>query len=394
MRNELILRSQDGDGGYVVVETSPFTVGRAPENDLRIRHPGVSGFHAEIHEADDIWRVTDRGSTNGTFVNGVRIESTVVLRVGDILHFGGVGFRVVREIDMVSESPATRTLPDSSGRVRSVIELFRIIQEGRSWPAFQPILDLGAREVMGWEALGRAASRNAGGPAVLFKIAEESNAASGLSASFRQSARQCASCRHCWPAGTRKYLFLNLHPAEILVPSFPELLDGLVDSALLRWYQPVVELPESLVINGRELVVWVEEIRRRGLLVAYDDFGKGQSRIPDLLHAPPDFLKLDRELVSGLGSQSVKDDLVKAIVDACGRLGVHAIAEGIETEEELAASVNLGIEYGQGYLLAKPTPAWKLFGADPDSLPEDCLFVRHGMLPDNSMKTMRMTVAD
>ena len=105
----LILRSQDGDGGYVVVETSLFRIGRRPENDLRIRHPGVSGHHAEIRAEGEGYSLADRDSTNGTFVNGVRITDPTPLRTGDIIHIGGVGFRVVPEIEYSPES-ASRTI--------------------------------------------------------------------------------------------------------------------------------------------------------------------------------------------------------------------------------------------------------------------------------------------
>ena len=313
-------------------------------------------------------------------MNGIRIREATTLRLSDVIHIGGVGFRVVSEIEY-EPSRGARTLAEATGRVQSVVELFRIVHEDRTWTAFQPVVDLGSREVLGWEALGRPVLAAVGGPSTLLKLAEQSNAAGALSGAFRKSTRLCATCRHCWPNQPRALLFLNFHPDEILVPGFPDLLLRLADSDLLRWYQPVLELPESLVCNTRDLATWVQEIRRCGLLVAYDDFGRGQSRIPDLVQAPPDVLKLDRELVVDLGRRTVKDDLVQAIVKGCERLGGRVIAEGIETREELDACIEMGIHCGQGFYLGRPLPAWKLFDADPTGLPPHCPFVRYELLP-------------
>jgi EAL domain-containing protein (putative c-di-GMP-specific phosphodiesterase class I) len=111
-----------------------------------------------------------------------------------------------------------------------------------------------------------------------------------------------------------------------------------------------------------------------GCLVAFDDFAKGQSRISDLVTTPPDFLKIDRELITGLCAGGPKETLLRGLVDTCGELEVSVIAEGVETEEEHEICLELGIPYIQGFYLARPAPAYELFGVAHESLPPSCPF--------------------
>lgn len=371
------------DEEFIVVAESPFRVGRRPENDAQISQPDISGTHAEFRYDPELemWRVVDNRSTNGTFLNGKRIEAEASLNIGDIVHFATKGYQVVHDIDSMDESAFATKVLENSSEIRGIMDLVKIVKEQRTFPCYQPIVNLYTDEVVGWESLGRATSSDGPiNPGSLFWLASQNKVEGKLSARFRESSTQCAICRHCWPAAKGSYLFFNLHPAEFHESDFLQTLDSIRESDLLLWYTVVMEMPESWVCNTQEMQVLVKEIRERGMLVAYDDFGRGQSRIPDLISCPPDFLKLDRQLVANLEGHQVKRDLVKAIVDACRELKVRTIGEGIETYEEMQACVDMGIELGQGFLLGKPKTAYELFQADIGSLPESCVFVRLEMV--------------
>lgn len=374
----LILKSQGGGEGdpYIVVDQTPFRVGRRPDNHAQIAQPDVSGLHAELRFDAGAWHLVDNNSTNGTFVNGKRIAGQSAVAIGDILHFATKGFQVV--IERESQSPMQTKVMENSYEIKGMLELVQIINDQRTYPHFQPIVDLKTTQTVGWEALGRArASDGPISPASLFAIASQNNAETKLSQLFRGSARFCSECRHCWPAEKGSYMFLNLHPAELDEPTgFLETLHELSRSEMRRYYRIVMEIPEKWVGKTQEMQGIVKEIRKRGMLVAYDDFGIGQSRIPDLISVPPDFVKLDRSLVESLGSQRVKANLFKAIVDACRDLKVKTIGEGIETYEELQACIDLGVDLGQGYLLFKPKTAYELFSTDRTTLPDTCSFVQ------------------
>ena len=367
--------NEEGDEEYLIVDQSPFRVGRRPENDAQISRPDVSGVHAEFRFENDAWWLHDNKSTNGTFLNGKRMTDPICLKIGDIVHFATQGYQVVPSVENAEDLVSTTVLADSAD-IQGMVELLKIINEQRTYPYFQPLVDLKTNQTIGWESLGRASSATGPlSPGALFRLASQSKVESKLSMRFRDSARHCAECRHCWTSEPTAYLFINIHPAEIHDEGFLESLTEFSKSALKGLYRLVLEMPESWVCNTQEMQVLVKQIRQLGMLVAYDDFGAGQSRLSDLITVPPDFLKLDRQLIASLGSHRVKHGIVKAFVDACRELNVTTLGEGIETEEELAACIEMDIELGQGFLLGRPAPAYGLFNAETTTLPEPCPFV-------------------
>lgn len=380
----LILKShghEEGGDEYIVVEHSPFTVGRRPENDAQISRPDVSGLHAAFRKNNGAWIISDNKSTNGTFVNGQRIAEPVSLKIGDVIHFATKGYQIVPKIERLDGMVSTTVLADSSD-IQGMVDLLKIVNDQRTYPHFQPIIDLATRACVGWEALGRATATSGPIlPASLFRLAGQSKFESKLSMRFRESARFCVECGHCWKGQPGEMLFINLHPAEIHDESFLRSLEEFSKSKLRERYRVILEMPESWVCNTQEMQVLVKQIRALGMLVAYDDFGAGQSRIPDLITVPPDFLKLDRQLIASLSAHRVKHSLVKAIVDACRALHVTTLGEGIETEDELTACIDMGIDLGQGFHLSRPLPAYELFGTDRETLPPTCPFVRLDLMP-------------
>jgi EAL domain-containing protein (putative c-di-GMP-specific phosphodiesterase class I) len=391
----LILESQvSGDVGedFLVVDHSPFVVGRERCCDGYVPLKEISKKHATLSYRDDAWWVTDLKSTNHTFVRGEELKPGVPvhLDLGDFVSFGNRLYRVVPTTDRSGGSASS-----DAGKTRSVTQvgamqlgpdLIRILEAQRTYPYFQPIVDLATEQSIGWEALGRAAGDE--GPIAigkLFVAAAVHGREVDLSLSLRDSARHCAECRYCWPNPEPAYLFFNAHPTEIRDERrFWRSLQELARSDSLRqWYQLVVEMPESLVSNVEQTRRVVEQIRGLGMLVAYDDFGQGQARLEDLVIVPPDFVKLDRRLIADLGADRALHRIVSALVDTCRELNVRTLAEGIETAEELRACRALNIELGQGFLLQTPQPAYRLFGADLRKLPTQrpqCPFVQLNLL--------------
>ncbi len=372
-------RGGPDDGRVVVVDRSPFGVGRRPESDLEFAQGDVSGRHAEFRHENGTWILIDHQSRNGTFLNGRRIERPEPVSVGDLIHFATRGFQVVPGTAQADDSVDPTVHADSISGVQGLVDLLQVIRDRRTYPHFQPIVDLtsGAGAVKGFEALGRAATpRGSIELAKLFKIAEQTRDELALSACFRESATACVECRHCWTCDDGLMLFLNVHPVEIRDPAFMTTLEGLGRSDLTKWFRLVVELPETWVSHTDQIRELSSRLRGVGLAVAYDDFGVGQSRLSDLTTAPPDFLKLDRQLIAGLPRNRVAQDLVRALVSACADLGATPLAEGIETEAERQACRDMGIPLGQGFLLGRPQPAYSLFEIPVDTLVDTCPFVR------------------
>jgi EAL domain-containing protein (putative c-di-GMP-specific phosphodiesterase class I) len=321
--------------------------------------------------------VVDHQSRNGTFVNGQRIADRAPVRVGDVIHFATHGYEVVPGGANSGESMDPTVHAESISDVQGLVDLLHVIKDQRTFPHFQPIVDLQSGNVAGYEALGRAATlRGSVELSKLFRVAEQTHDDLALSGRFRESARACTECRHCWTCPDGVTLFLNIHPSEIRDPAFMTTLEDLGRSELTRWYRLAVELPEKWVSKTDQIRELSAKLRGAGIAVAYDDFGVGQSRLPDLMTAPPDFLKLDRQLITGLPHNRVAQDLVRALASACADLGATVLAEGIELEEERTACLDMGIPLGQGFLLGRPEPAYALFDTPVDTLVDSCPFVK------------------
>jgi len=126
---------------------------------------------------------------------------------------------------------------------------------------------------------------------------------------------------------------------------------GLPPSLLL------LELTESVLLGHEEgIATNLAEFQRLGVRLAIDDFGTGYSSLSYLRELPIDVLKIDRCFVEGITVSQRRLALAKAIVAIASTLGVAVVAEGIETAEQCELLAEMGCEYGQGYLLARPMP--------------------------------------
>ncbi len=156
------------------------------------------------------------------------------------------------------------------------------------------------------------------------------------------------------PAGTR--LFINFSPTVIYDPdiclntTFRSCVDSGADIRRL-----VFEVTEAHAFPDLELLRRIlDRYRDEGARVALDDMGSGHTSLLYLSALRPDYVKLDRGLLSGLDHGDPRIPLLAAMIRYAHDLGVLVIAEGIETVEELQIVRELGADLGQGYLLARP----------------------------------------
>jgi EAL domain-containing protein (putative c-di-GMP-specific phosphodiesterase class I) len=151
-------------------------------------------------------------------------------------------------------------------------------------------------------------------------------------------------------------LFVNTLPATIRDPQFrgKPLIDFL-DRAQVSPERIVIEITEKLVIENyglfREAMAYFTDL---GMSFAVDDVGAGYSGLEAIARLKPAFLKIDNVLVRDVHSSLVNREMVKAIISLGLGIGATVIAEGIQTDEETQALQSIGIDYGQGYFLARP----------------------------------------
>lgn len=239
-------------------------------------------------------------------------------------------------------------------------ELDRIMAEGLLHTVFQPILGFHARSYLGFEALTRGpAGSPLESPLALFEAA----AAYGLTMELERVCRE-QSLRAFVSSGLTGKLFLNVSPQCL---GDPTLLNGetlqLLRSLGLTPGNVVIEITENQKITDFDAARGLlGHYRSLGFETAIDDLGEGFSNLRLWTELHPQYVKIDRHFINGIGENALKFQLVRSIHAMAEACAVHIIAEGIETEAEFAMVRDLGIAYGQGYFIARPQ-------ASPDAVP-------------------------
>lgn len=228
--------------------------------------------------------------------------------------------------------------------------LERICRENLFEAVYQPILDTVRGVVCGYEGLARIDERVVpAGPQDLFAAAALHGFAGRIEAA---AGRAIISRREAVPPNC--FLSINFSPDALLDPSVQSLLaDDLTGLVVeITEQTPVEDYPTLTAQLGR--------LRDQGALVAVDDTGAGYASLSHILRLRPDFVKVDRELVSGLDRDPHRAAAVAAIGAMAGELDAWLIAEGVERESELERLIELGVPLVQGFLVGRPDVEMKL----------------------------------
>lgn len=214
--------------------------------------------------------------------------------------------------------------------------------------AFQPVVDVAAREVFSYEALVRGPQ---GEPA--FQVLQAVPADQKYS--FDQISR-AAAIALAMRLGLRGHLNLNVLP-NALLESEPALVGTLAAAQQhgLPLERVILEVTEGeAVTDYARLAQVLNQYRSLGLKVAIDDFGAGYSGLNMLADFQPDQVKIDMNLVRGIESHGPRQAIVRAVCQVCLELGIDVIAEGVETEAEYRWFRQQGVHLFQGWLFARP----------------------------------------
>ena len=215
--------------------------------------------------------------------------------------------------------------------------------------AYQPIVDLSARRIIGYEALTRSIADNfITQPALLFSIARESG-------KIKEMDKLCVdvALSSAQKLGTDKKLFINLNLETLIDPRFMKQL--FLKKKVIGFDQIVIELTEQSILRSFEKVRdALFELKEQGVSVAIDDLGGGAVSLRDVAVLRPDYIKFDRSLIRQIDSNSTKQQIVLSMILFANGIKAMTTAEGIETKEEYETVQNLGVNLGQGYYFARP----------------------------------------
>ncbi|MBW5449106.1 EAL domain-containing protein [Cohnella sp. CFH 77786] len=233
------------------------------------------------------------------------------------------------------------------------IEMERILRDGDIRSAYQPLFHLRGGCLFGYEALTRCPPGSPfEGPLPLFRFAEREGYAFALDRLAREKA-----IRSCPSLGTEQKIFINVNSGIMKDPHF---VSGQTRQWLaargLKPEQVVLELTERDSIDDfEEAKMMLDHYRNQGYKIAIDDAGAGYSSLQAIVELKPDFIKLDKSLVQNADRDEMKLQMLRTFVRFAKRMKILTVAEGIETPEELHLVRKMGIDYGQGYLIGRPS---------------------------------------
>ncbi len=351
------LSEADGTLRRIPILAFPFRVGRREGLGLTLTATEISGVHAEISLLDGQILIEDLGSTNGTFLNGEKVEEAREISEGDTIHFARLEYRLSLVEAQQAEALLAQTIAVDAHLPQFALDKSRILRELMNKRAvvsvFQPIVDLSDHSVMGYEVLGRGDLEGAtSGSKELFNAAKILGAEAALSRMFRtRSAEDCLKLPEKKPV-----IFMNTHPNEI---GTPELIESIEEfHRLTPDLTTVLEIHESSITDPATVSALRDFLHDLGMQLAYDDFGAGQARLLELAEVPPDFLKFDISLIRDIDTASkAKLTVLERLVAMALDIDISPIAEGIESEAESAICRDLGFAYGQGFLFGAPAAA-------------------------------------
>lgn len=342
----------------VSLGTFPCMVGRSSNSTIQINRPGISRNHARLDIVGEQVQLTDLKSTNGTFVERDRISEPTPLRHGDVVHFADYEFRLLEigeETDIPQEICETMVgdsiSPLSAHFPTKMREFTELLEQGLVQGYRQVIVDQHGTPI-GCELLGRGTHPELSeSPAALFTLAHALDLEVKLSELFRRHSLADANAEDM-----EGLVFVNTHPKECqdiqrLLKEFRELRERYPLLSL------VCEIHEAAVTDLRQMAEIRSGLQELGIRFAYDDFGAGQARLLELVQVPPDILKFDYALITGLTStEAPAYQLVKTLTELVRQTGIKTLAEGVESEDVVKTCHALGIDYIQGFYYGQPEP--------------------------------------
>ena len=328
---------------FAVMLAPPVTLGDgrflAGELVEAIGRPFMSGDH-----------VITLGSRAGVAISQTGDDAPALLRRTSVAlaEAKGAESNPIRVLEEGTESETARG-------ERLEVDLRRALDQDEIEIRFQPQVAVSSGEIVGVEALARWNHPQYGelGAATLFGVAGHSDYLVQLSEHVQRRAIGEAAA---WPESLRHLrLAVNITAADIVRPGFAPQFLALVRESGFAPERLTVEVTESgLIEDLAGAAALLAELRGGDLRVAIDDFGTGYSSLAYLKALPLDYLKIDKRLSQDIAGSTRDRIVVRSVIDMARSLGLDVIAEGVETEEQLALLAQEGCTLYQGFLCAPP----------------------------------------
>ena len=250
---------------------------------------------------------------------------------------------------------------EARDRLRLETDLRHAVEEQSFGVQYQPIVSLDDGRVTGFEALVRWRHPVWGlvPPDQFIQVAEETGLILPIG---RWVLSEACEKIHAWqrdyPSDPPLAINVNLSRRQLLQPDLLEQIRWILEKAELPAESLRLEITESTILENPEAAVeLLRHLKSLDIGLCVDDFGTGYSSLSSLQQFPVNVLKIDRSFIRGMGPEGERDEIVRAVVGLAHSLRMQVVAEGVETEGQLARLKAMRCDYGQGYLLCQALDA-------------------------------------
>jgi diguanylate cyclase (GGDEF)-like protein len=248
--------------------------------------------------------------------------------------------------------------------------MFHAVREGEFLLYYQPIVSSRTRRIEGFETLMRWKHPVLGMvPPVRFIPIAETNGLINLLGAWALKAALVQLRQFEEVAKRALYMSVNISPRQFRSDRFLAVLDDALAFAETPGDKLVLEITEgTLMVDPAHAEAILAKMTERRARIAIDDFGTGYSSLAYLKRFPISVLKIDRAFIKDLPGSTKDAAICNAVLDLAKHLGLSVVAEGVETEDQLAYVQDRGCDYVQGYLTGKPMPAHVALAALKENL--------------------------
>jgi diguanylate cyclase (GGDEF)-like protein len=255
-------------------------------------------------------------------------------------------------------------------RLTLEVALRHALDRGELEVHYQPVITLSDGRLHGFEALLRWNHPEHGdvSPADFIPIAEDTGLIAPIGSWVIDEAFRQLSVWNAQRPGSPLRVGVNMSAAQLTPDLVAEVRMALQRHGVApQWV--VLEITESLLIEGEGANDVLARLRALGVDIALDDFGTGYSSLGYISEYAIDVVKLDRSLIARLGTSTRARGLVRGVVEMAQALGMHVLAEGLENQAQAEAARELGCALGQGWLYSKALPAEEATLVAAESVP-------------------------
>ena len=242
-------------------------------------------------------------------------------------------------------------------RLQLETDMRKALEMGEFLVYYQPIVSLGNRQIVGFEALTRwQRPQGIVMPGEFIAVADET----GVIVSINQqlmldSFRQLRRWQELFPGDPPLTMSVNISPRQFQQAGLSAQISQILQQSGVDPNCVNLEITETIAMaDAQKSAVVLQELKALGVHLEIDDFGTGYSSLSRLQRFPVDTLKIDRAFVSRMDSDPETHEIVRTIVMLAQNLGLKVVAEGVETEEQVEMLKRVSCKWAQGYLFSKP----------------------------------------